>query len=116
MFVLGWMLGLAVVGAIVLAVAGGAGANENAQPATSVDVVKLVLGALLLLVAVKQWRGRPHAGEEGAMPQWMQTIDRFAPARALGIAAALSGVNPKNLMLTAAAAEAIGHTWVHACE
>jgi len=116
MFVLGWMLGLTVVGALVLVVAGGAGANENAQPATWVDVVKLVLGALLLLVAVKQWRGRPRAGHEASLPKWMRTIDRFTPARALGIAAALSGVNPKNLLLTAAAAAAIAQTGVNAGE
>ena len=57
-FVLGWVAGLAIVGTIVLIAAGGAGANEDEEPATWVDVVKLVLGALLLLLAIRQWRGR----------------------------------------------------------
>ena len=42
-----------------------------------------------------------------ALPKWMRTIDQFTPGRAFGIAAALSGINPKNLLLTAAAAAAI---------
>ena len=106
-FVLGWILGLAIVGAIVLAVAGGAGADDGGEPATWVGWVKIVLGALLLLVAVKQWRGRPHEGDDAALPKWMQTIDQFTPGRSFGIAAALSGINPKNLLLTVGAAAAI---------
>jgi threonine/homoserine/homoserine lactone efflux protein len=111
-FVLGWVIGLAVVGAIVLAVAGGAGANEDAEPATWVDVLKIVLGVLLALVAVRQWRGRPRAGEAAELPKWMRTIDTFSPGRSLGIAAALSGINPKNLLLTVGAAAAIAQTGV----
>jgi threonine/homoserine/homoserine lactone efflux protein len=106
-FVLGWIVGLAIVGAIVLAVAGGAGADDGGEPATWVDWVKLVLGVLLLLVVVKQWRGRPHEGEDAPLPKWMQTIDQFTPGRTFGIAAALSGINPKNLLLTVGAAAAI---------
>jgi threonine/homoserine/homoserine lactone efflux protein len=111
-FVVGWILGLAVVGAIVLAVAGGAGANEDAEPATWVDVLKIVLGVLLALVAVRQWRGRPREGEVAELPKWMRTIDTFTPGRSLAIAAALSGVNPKNLLLTVGAAAAIAQTGV----
>jgi threonine/homoserine/homoserine lactone efflux protein len=109
-FVLGWVIGLAVVGAIVLAVAGGAGANEDAEPATWVDVVKLVVGALLVLVAVRQWRGRPRRDAEAELPGWMRTIDTFTPTRSLAIAAGLSGINPKNLLLTVGAATAIAQT------
>jgi threonine/homoserine/homoserine lactone efflux protein len=109
-FVLGWVIGLAVVGAIVLAVAGGAGANEDAEPATWVDVVKIAVGVLLVLVAVRQWRGRPRRDAEAELPGWMRTIDTFTPTRSLAIAAGLSGVNPKNLLLTVGAATAIAQT------
>ena len=109
-FVLGWVVGLAVVGTIVLVAAGGAGATEDEEPATWVGVLKLVLGVLLVLVALKQWRGRPRAGEEAAMPKWMQTIDRFTPTRSMAIAVALSAINPKNLLLTVGAAAAIAQT------
>jgi threonine/homoserine/homoserine lactone efflux protein len=109
-FVLGWIVGLSVVGTIVLVVAGGAGANEGAEPATWVDVLKIVLGVLLALVAVRQWRGRPREGAAGELPKWMRAIDTFTPGRSFAIAAALSGVNPKNLLLTVGAAAAIAQT------
>ena len=49
-FVLGWIVGLAIVGAIVLAVASGADASDDGEPATWASVLKLILGVLLLLV------------------------------------------------------------------
>jgi threonine/homoserine/homoserine lactone efflux protein len=111
-FVLGWIVGLAVVGTIVLVVAGGADASENDEPADWVGWLKIVLGLLLALVAVRQWRGRPRAGEEAAMPKWMRAIDRFTPGRSMAIAVALSAINPKNLLLTVGAATAIAQTGV----
>jgi threonine/homoserine/homoserine lactone efflux protein len=111
-FVLGWVIGLGVVGTLVLFVANGADASESGEPATWVDVLKLVLGFLLVLLAIRQWRGRPHEGDEAALPKWMQTIDTFAPGKALGMGALLSGVNPKNLLLTLGAASAIAQTGI----
>jgi threonine/homoserine/homoserine lactone efflux protein len=105
-FVVGWVLGLTVVGGAVMALAGAAGASDDG-PAEWVDWLKIALGALLLLVAVKQWRGRPRAGQAAPRPGWMKAIDDLAPTRALGIGAALSSVNPKNLLLTVGAAAAI---------
>jgi len=70
-FVAGCALGTAVVGTIVLLVASGASASENGAPATWVSVLMLVLGILLLLVALKQWRGRPRGGEVAPAPKWM---------------------------------------------
>jgi threonine/homoserine/homoserine lactone efflux protein len=109
-FVLGWVAGLATVGTVVLLVSSGADASESGQPADWVNVLKIVLGLLLLLVAVRQWRGRPHASEEATMPKWMQTIDQFRPPRAAGLAILLSAVNPKNLLLVVGAAAAIAQT------
>ena len=107
---LGWVIGLSVVGTLVLLAASGADASDGGEPATWVGVLELVLGCLLGLVAVKQWRGRPHEGEEAALPKWMQAIDTFGPGKALGLAVLLSAINPKNLLLTIAAAAAIAQT------
>jgi threonine/homoserine/homoserine lactone efflux protein len=106
-FLAGWVLGLAVVATIVLLVAGGAGASDGGEPATWVDVLKLALGALLLLLAARQWHGRPRAGEAAELPKWMRAIDRFTAGRSLAIGVALSGINPKNLLLTVGAAAAV---------
>src|SRR5438046_7726730 len=69
-FVLGWLLGLVVVGAIVLSVSSGADASDEGEPATWVSGMKLLLGLLLLLVAARQWRGRPTRDEEAPAPKW----------------------------------------------
>ena len=109
-FLIGWVLGLALVGTIVLLVSSGAGASESGAPADWVNWLKIVLGVLLLGVAARQWRARPHAGSEAEMPAWMKTIDSFTAPKAAGLGVLLSAVNPKNLLLVVAAAAAISQT------
>jgi threonine/homoserine/homoserine lactone efflux protein len=115
-FVVGWVIGLAVVGTIVLLAASAAGASDDGEPATWVSVAQLVLGGLLVLLAVKRWPGRPRHGDEAALPKWMQAIDTFAPGKALAMGLLLSAVNPKNLILTLGAAGAIAQTGIDAGE
>ena len=111
-FVLGWLLGLGVVGAIVLAVAGPANASSSGAPATWVSWLKIILGAGLLLIAARQFRGRPHGEDQAPMPKWMGAIENFKPAAALGTGALLAGANPKNLLLAVAGAAAIAQTGI----
>jgi threonine/homoserine/homoserine lactone efflux protein len=106
-FASGWVAGLIVAGAIMLAIASGNATTGSGEPETWVSLLKLVLGALFLLFAFRQWRGRPAPGHEAAMPKWMQAIDGFTTAKSLGAGFLLSALNPKNLALTIAAAAAI---------
>ena len=105
-FAIGWIVGLVVVSIIVLVAASGASDSDSAA-ATGVEWGKLLLGVLFLALASRQWRGRPKKGETATMPTWMATIDTFTPVKSLVLGATLSGVNPKNLALTAAAAATI---------
>lgn len=109
-FLLGWVAGLTAVGAVVLVASGGAGAAEGDAPATWVSWLKIGIGVLSLLLAAKQWRGRPRPGEEAELPSWMEQVDHFTFGRAAALGVGLSAVNPKNLMLTVAAAAAIAGT------
>ena len=115
-FVIGWLIGLGIIGAIVLALAGPAGASQSGTPATWVSWVKIGLGTLLLLVALREFRSRPQAGEEPQMPKWMVSIDKTKPVAALGLAAALSGANPKNLLLAVSGAATIAQTGISAAD
>jgi threonine/homoserine/homoserine lactone efflux protein len=110
-FVVGWLVGLAIVGAIVLA-ADPADAGDDGEPATWVSILELALGAGLVLLAIRQWTGRPHEGEEAAMPKWMGALDSFTAPKTLGAGAVLSGANPKNLLLAVAAATTIAKTGI----
>ncbi len=101
-----------MIGAIVLGVAGPACASKSGSPATWVSWVKIVLGAALLLVAVRQFLGRPKDGDEAALPKWMGSIDTMRPLTVLGLAALLGGVNPKNLLLAVSAGASIAQTGI----
>ncbi len=104
-FLFGWLLGLIVIGSIVL-IAGDFASDDSGESTVS-GVVKLGLGLLFLLLAVRNWRSRPRAGEDPELPGWMAAIDDFGAGKSAGIAALLSGVNPKNLALTVAGAATI---------
>jgi Sap, sulfolipid-1-addressing protein len=109
-FVAGWVLGLAAVGTLVLIIANAAGVSGGGGPSTAAYAIKLTLGVVFLLLAAGQWRRRPAAGEPHVAPKWMAALDSFTPVKSLGLGAALSGVNPKNLVLTIAAAGSIAQT------
>lgn len=109
-FLAGWVLGLAVLGAIILLASSGVSASRHGEPATWVSVVKIVLGVLLVLLAARQWRRRPRDDNEPQLPTWMRTVDTFTAVRATAMGVALSAINPKNLLLTVGAAAAIAQT------
>ncbi|MEU1162039.1 GAP family protein [Streptomyces sp. NPDC005921] len=107
LFALGWLLGLAGLGAIMLAVGGSGGASDHKHPATWVGVLKLALGALLALFGAVQWRRRPRDPSQAQLPKWMAAIDHFTPGKILGLGLLLSAGNLKNAPLTIAAAASI---------
>jgi hypothetical protein len=109
-FLAGWVVGIAVAGAIVLAIVGPAAPTDDGTPATWSNWLKLVLGLLLLRVAVKEWRSRPAPGADPPMPEWMSALESFTPVRSAGLAALLSAVNPKNLVFIIGGATAIAQT------
>jgi hypothetical protein len=110
-FITGWLAGLAVAGAIALSIAGPADASSSGAPATWVSWLKVVLGAALLLVAALQFRNRPRNGDRVELPKWMGRVDEIKPLPAAGLGV-LAGLNPKNLLLVAAAAAAIAQTGI----
>jgi threonine/homoserine/homoserine lactone efflux protein len=105
-FAVGWLVGLTGVSVLVVAVVGGA-SDPDGTAATGVAWGRAALGVLLLGMAARQWRKRPAAGEEAEMPGWMASLAHISPWKATGLGLAVSAANPKNLMLTAAAAAAI---------
>jgi Sap, sulfolipid-1-addressing protein len=106
-FVIGWIISIAVIGGVLIAVGVGSGTSDSGGPSTGVSVLELVLGGLLVLMAAKQWRGRPASGEDPPMPKWMGALDGFTPVKALAAGILLSGLNPKNLLLIIAGATAV---------
>lgn len=69
----------------MLLISSGALASSNGAPAIWVSMLKIVLGLLLVLLAVKQWRGRPRGDAGPELPAWMKTIDTFTPVKSAGM-------------------------------
>ena len=106
-FVLGCVASTAVIGGILIAVGVGSGTSESGGPSTGTSVLKLVVGGILVVMAAKQWRGRPAPDEEPPMPKWMGALDRFSAAKAFAAGIVVTGLNPKNLLLVVAGAAAV---------
>jgi hypothetical protein len=99
-FLVGWIVALAAVSTVVYVLAHDGNVATSTTAADSVSWGKIVLGAALVVLAMRNWRKRPAPGVEPAMPKWMGTIDRMSPPKAFGLAVVLAVVNPKNLLLT----------------
>ncbi len=115
-FLAGWVVALALGGAVLLLAGSGGDASASGAPATWVSITKIVLGLLLIRVAAREWRGRPRGDEEPKLPAWMKTIDTFSPPKAAGMGALLAVVNPKNLLLLVGGAATIAQTGVDAAD
>lgn len=106
-FLLGWVVGIVVVTTVFVLL------SDVIRPAADgpspvVAWIKLGLGILLVLAAVRSFRGRPQPGQEPTLPRWMAAVDTMTPGRALGLGCALSGLNPKNLGMCLAGGSTIG--------
>jgi threonine/homoserine/homoserine lactone efflux protein len=91
---------------IIVVVVLGAGSDPDRDD-PGVSWLKVGIGIVFLVMAVREWNKRPQEGQQPEQPSWMATIDSATPPRAALFGAALSGANPKNLALTLAAAASI---------
>ncbi|WP_053645527.1 GAP family protein [Streptomyces sp. XY431] len=102
MFLAGWVAGILAVASALAALAVFVEAHEETP--TWASWAKTGLGTVLLLAAVRQWR----SGAANGTPGWMRTLTDATPAKALRLGVLLSGVNPKVVLMSAAAGLAIG--------
>ncbi len=82
-FILGWLACLVVVIAAVVLTTGGQPPKPQTAPSTAVLAIKLALGIVLILLAMRQRRrmGRPRKP-----PTWMASLDRLSLWSAAGLA------------------------------
>lgn len=107
-FMLGWILGIAfavTLFTLLSSLLPEPGADDSKPVA---GTIKIILGLLLLVLAVRQWLGRPRGDDEPKLPGWMKAIDTMTATRGLGLGFVLAAVNPKNLLLNIGAGVIIG--------
>jgi threonine/homoserine/homoserine lactone efflux protein len=107
-FLLGWITGIVVAIVVFTLLSSVLPAQDESGSSPVRGVIKIILGALLLFLALRQWRGRPAEGEQATMPKWMSAIDSMTAGKALGLGFLLSAVNPKNLLMAISAGLIIG--------
>jgi Sap, sulfolipid-1-addressing protein len=111
-FLVGWLCGLAVVGGFVLVVMRSTSASRSSTPSTWISWLKIVSGALLLIIALYELL--PHGDRRlfEARPSWSEKLDQVRPSAALGLGALLAGARPKNILLIIAGAAVIAGTGI----
>lgn len=105
-FLAGWLLGLIALAAIFVGVSGLLGGMHR-QPPTWASWLRIIVGAALVAFGVYRFLTR---GKSDHTPRWMANLSTLTPARAVVTGAALTVVNPKVLLVSAAAGLAIGST------
>ncbi|SDG62514.1 GAP family protein [Microbacterium pygmaeum] len=107
-FLLGWIVGIVAAVTVFTLLASILPDSDSDGPKPVHGTIQIVLGALLLFLALRQWRSRPKAGQTAALPKWMSAIDTMNAAKGLGLGFLLAAVNPKNLLMGAGAGTTIG--------
>ncbi len=103
-FMAGWLVGLTALTATFLAISNLLG-GLGKQPPGWASWLRIVVGAALIVFGVYKWATRAKSEH---MPAWMTRMSSLTPAKAGGAAVALTVVNPKVLLICAAAGLAVG--------
>ncbi|MDP9165258.1 MAG: GAP family protein [Actinomycetota bacterium] len=103
-YLLGWVVGLAVLTAIFVEVSSLLGGGLDEPPGWA-SWVRIAAGAALIAFGVYKWLTR---GRSEHSPKWMNSFAKITPARAAVTATVLVILNPKVLFMCVAAGLAIG--------
>lgn len=102
-FMAGWLIGLAALTAIFVAVSGAIGGFE--KPPSWASWLRIAIGAALIVFGLVRFARRHSSSHQ---PKWLRNLTTLGPGRAAGTAAVLTVANPKVLFICVAAGLAIG--------
>jgi threonine/homoserine/homoserine lactone efflux protein len=71
-------------------------------------VLRIGLGLVLIVVAVRKFLTRPRADDEAGLPGWMQSIEARGAGASLRLGVVLTVANPKEIAFAAGAGLTIG--------
>jgi Sap, sulfolipid-1-addressing protein len=88
-YVFGWLVSLGIVVALTVAATGNSPPRPATAPSVAALAVKIAIGAVLVVIAVRhiQARGRPKKAKKP--PKWQAHVDSMSPWFALALAPTL---------------------------
>ena len=101
-FLTGWVLGCFALLTLATLAAQAIPVQHRRRPETTIAVLEIVIGVLMIGLGVIALRRRVETGA-GRLPTWVNRIDTFGSMPAFGVGLALN-VRPKAILLAAAAA------------
>jgi hypothetical protein len=114
-FLTGWALGIAVVAIPVFIVSDSSKIVPETRASLTASIIRLALGALLLFLAIRNWKKRPRKGEEGMIPKWLLIVETVSPLKVFGVGFFFADLtNPKNTALTVAGTLSIANSEIPA--
>ena len=106
-YLAGWVAGIFIVGALALLLITPYESYITEQSDTAVNWLKLGLALVLIYFGVQKMLKQFSAKNVPQTPSWMAAISDFSPKKSAGTGFALSGLNPKNILLIIGGATAI---------
>jgi hypothetical protein len=88
-FLLGWLVSLAIVVAVTVAITGGNPPKPATAPSLAALAVKIAVGVGLIMVAVRQRRKMTQPKKPKKPPKWQAGVDNMSPWFAFALAPTL---------------------------
>ena len=88
-FVFGWLASLAIVVTVTVLATGNSPPKPSTAPSLAALAVKIAIGAVLVVIAVRHIRSRQRPKPPKKPPKWQEHVDGMSPWFALGLAPAL---------------------------
>ena len=88
-FVFGWLVSLAIVVAVTVVATGNNPPKSNTVPSLAALAVKIAIGVVLVLIAVRHIRSRGKPKKPKKPPKWQTHVDSMSPWFAMVLAPTL---------------------------
>ena len=88
-FVFGWLVSLAIVVTVTVLATGNNPPQPNTAPSLASLAVKIALGVVLVVIAVRHIRARSKPKPPKKPPKWQEHVDSMSPWFALALAPTL---------------------------
>ena len=101
-FLLGWVLGIFLVGILVFLIPGNQTANGT--PTFIAGLIRIILGTALLVLAIRKWQQHQNSDKPVEVPKLITRLESVGIYQSAMTGFMFSAIYPKNLVLVIAGA------------